>query len=119
VQQPGERRPAFEHVIHRLCDIVVARKFGAFLTHPALKLLDQRRAELLTDGETIGCRLAVDVALDIEQSVDTADRRQRHGRDEGRSFALRLALCIRGEIGEDEEFPPGMTPARGLRDRTR
>jgi hypothetical protein len=54
VQQPGERRPAFEHVIHRLCDIVVARKFGAFLTHPALKLLDQRRAESLTDGETIG-----------------------------------------------------------------
>jgi hypothetical protein len=119
VQEPGERRPAIEHVVHRLYDVVVAREFGALLTHPALKLLDQRRAEPLTDGETIGCRLAVDVALDIEQSVDTTDRRQRYGRDKGRSLALRLALRIRGEIGEDVELPSGMTPARGLRDRTR
>jgi hypothetical protein len=32
---------------------------------------------------------------------------------------LRLALGIRGEIGEDEEFPSGGAPARSLRDRTR
>jgi hypothetical protein len=31
VQKPGERRLAIEHVIHRLCDVVVAREFSAFL----------------------------------------------------------------------------------------
>ncbi len=119
MQEPGERRPAIEHVVHRLCDVVVARELGAFLPHPALEFFGQRHAEPLTDGKTIGCRAAVDVALDIEQSVDAADRRQRHGRDKSRRLALRLALRIRSEIGEDKEFPSRVTPARGLRDRTR
>jgi hypothetical protein len=106
VQELRERLPAFEHVIHRLRDIVVARELGAFLTHPALEFVDQGHAESLANGQTFNCRLTVDVALDIEQSVNATDRRQRHGRDKGRRLALRLG----GEIGEDEEFPSGVTP---------
>jgi hypothetical protein len=65
------------------------------------------------------CRLTVDVALDIEQSIDTTDRRQRHGRDKSRCLALCLTLRIGGEIGKDEEFPSGVTPTGRLGDRTR
>ena len=54
MQEPGERRPAIEHVVHRLCDVVVARELGAFLPHPALEFFGQRHAEPLTDGKTIG-----------------------------------------------------------------
>jgi hypothetical protein len=49
---------------------------------------------------------------------DAAHRRQGYRRDKGRCFALSLALRIRGEIGKDEELPPGVTPACSLCDRT-
>jgi hypothetical protein len=62
VQKAGECLPALEHVVHRLRDFVVTRESGAFLAHPVLQFIDQRRTELLTNGETIGSRLAVYIA---------------------------------------------------------
>ena len=119
VEEAGEGRPALEHVIHGLGDVVVARELGALLAHPALQVGDQRCAELLADSPALLGALAIDRALDLEQGVDAPDRLQRQRRDRRRRFALRLAAGILGDIGHDEERATGVDPTRGLQDRAR
>src|ERR1041385_2315465 len=63
--------------------------------------------------------LAIDRALDIQQRVDATDRLQSQRRDHARSFALRLASGIRGNIGQDKEWSTGMHPTCRLDDRPR
>jgi len=74
VKEPGKRRPAFEHVVHRLAGIVMGREPGPRGRHPVGQFRDQRRAQCLPHGKTLGSGLAVDLALDIEQRVDPAHR---------------------------------------------
>jgi len=73
VEKPGEGRPAFEHIVHRLGEIVAARQLGSLLTQPALQISDQRRAQLLPNRAALLGALAVDCTLDVEQGVDAPD----------------------------------------------
>ena len=69
------------------------------------KRFDQRLRFRLTHGFAFVGRLAVDVALDVEQLVDAA-----HGLERDRRL---------GQFRQVEEFAPSMRPARGLDDRPR
>ena len=70
VEEAGERRPALEHVVHRLGNIVAAREFRPLLAHPHFEVGDQGRAELLADGAALLGTLAIDRSLDVEQRID-------------------------------------------------
>ena len=48
--------PAFEHVIHRLGEVVAARQLGALFTHPALEIGDQRRTRVLAQASRSSAR---------------------------------------------------------------
>src|ERR1019366_1520702 len=74
IEEAGERGPAFEHVIHRLGEIVAARELGALLAHPAFQVGDQWRNELLPDNPALLGTLAIDRAFDLEQGIDASDR---------------------------------------------
>jgi hypothetical protein len=63
----------------------------------------------MANGQPFLGRLAVDLALDIEDCVDALHRFQRQRRDNGK-FAARLG----GDVGEHEELAPGMRPAGRL-----
>ena len=105
-EKPREGRPATEHVVHRLGDIVVPRHAGALLAHPVLQVGNERDAVFPASGEALRRRLAIEGALDVEQRIDTTHRGQRQRRDERWALALCLAAGVLGEIGEDEEFAP-------------
>jgi hypothetical protein len=83
----------------------MTRQPSALAMHPALQLGDDRRDALLPQGKPLFGRRAVDVALDGEDRVDAAHRLDRQ---------RRLA-----QIGEHEEFAPGVTPASSFGDRPR
>jgi hypothetical protein len=68
----------------------------------------------LAHGQPFGGALAVDGALDLEQGDDPAHGLERQGRDDDR----RLAMLLRGDVGEHEELAPGVGPARRLEDRS-
>jgi hypothetical protein len=104
VEEAGERLPPLQHIIHRLRHIGVARQAGSFTSHPLFQRRRQRRHPDLSNGVSLCCRQPVDLALDIEDSVDPAHRLDRQ-------------RCLR-EIGDDEEFAPAMGPARGFGQRT-
>lgn len=46
-EKPGECRPALQHVVHRLGEVVAARQLGPLLPQPALRIGDQGYAQLL------------------------------------------------------------------------
>ena len=56
--------------------------------------------------------------FDVEQGIDVAHRRQSQWRDKGWCLAMRFALRVRGEIGQDEELSSRMRPTGCLHDRT-
>jgi len=59
-EEPAERVPALEHVVHRLGDLGVARHLAAGSAHPGIKVGHQRRHVRLPQGEALPGRQAVD-----------------------------------------------------------
>ena len=95
----------------------MAGELGTLLAHPGFQLGEQGRAGPLARGFALIGVQAVDVALDVEQSVDAPDGLKRQRRDDRRRLALRLPLGDGGEVGQDEELAPRVRPARCLLDR--
>lgn len=77
LEEPGEGRPALEHVIHGLGDLGMTRQPGAFGAHPGLESADQRADMRLAIGEPVGRDVAVDQALLGEDGIDLADSLKR------------------------------------------
>jgi len=84
--------------------------------HPVLERRDQREAPLLAGRQAFGGGRAVDLALAVEERVDTSDGLQRDRRDRRRRLA---PSSVGGDISQLEEFPPRVAPAQRLDDRTR
>jgi hypothetical protein len=53
VEEAGEGRPALEHVVHGLGEIVAARQFGPLLAQPLFQISDQRRAQFLQNRSAL------------------------------------------------------------------
>jgi hypothetical protein len=119
VEEAGERRPALEHVIHGLGEIVATRQLGPLLVQPAFQIGDQGCAQLLPNGTALLDALAIDRALDVEQRVDALNRFQRQRRDHAGGLALCLAAGVGGDIGHNKERPASVDPTPRLDERAR
>jgi len=70
------------------------------------------------DGGQHGLRVGVDLALDVEQSIDASDRLKGDRRDD-RGLAARLALSRLSDVGQLEDLAPAMRLTQGLADIAR
>ena len=77
------------------------RQPPALSPHPLQQVVDERSNALPADGEPIGGRLAIDLALDGEDRVDAPDRLDRE-RGDDRQLAARPG----GDVGQNEELAP-------------
>ena len=119
IEEQRERRPALEHVLDRLGEIVPARELRELRAQVDVKILDQRPAHSSPRSHPFLGALAIDRALDLEHRVDAAhdldgDRRQNYFIF-ARSFAAQIAL----DVCELEELASRMRPARRLPDWAR
>src|SRR3546814_3132864 len=73
VEEAGERRPALEHVVDGVGRGRLRGQRAAVLAEPGLELDDQRPRALVAGGRAPLGRQTVDVALDLEQSVDRSE----------------------------------------------
>src|SRR5882724_10023546 len=104
VEEADETIPAVEAVGDRLGDLTVARELGVLFAQPRSQRFDPRSAALLAHAPALVRRLAVDVALDGEQRIDTGDRLDRERR--------LVEPC------KVEELASRMGPTRHLDDRS-
>jgi hypothetical protein len=101
IEEARERLPSFERVIHRFRHIGVSREFAAFSLHPLLKGGNEWHHPGLSDGMPLRRRQTIDLALDIEDRVDTAHclgcRRRFGNIGEFKQLAstMRLIWCTR------------------------
>src|SRR5262249_55372643 len=107
-----ERVPALEHVVHGLAHIAVARELATLRPHPGLELGDQWRDALATDRNTLLNGAAVDLALNVEDSVNALDCLDRERRQRGQRPAR-----LGGHVGKLEELASTVRPTARLRDR--
>jgi hypothetical protein len=113
-EEAGERRPAAQHVVGGLGEVVVARKLPELLGQPGMEIVHQRRAVLASGGKPLVGAAAGDGPLDVEQSVETPHGLERDRVDRLWSLAPRFPACGALDIGELEELAPGMGEAAGL-----
>ena len=78
---------------------------------------DDRNASLLTRRPAAIGVETVDLAFDIKQWVNPANRFQGKRRDWRRRLAGRPSSGARLDVGQHEELATGMAPARGFQDR--
>ena len=114
-----ERRPALEHVLDRLGEIVPARELDDLGAEIGVQSFHQRPGFGLSHGEALLRALAIDGALGRAQRVDAAYDFDGDRRERDLLFARRLAARVRLNVGHGEERTPGMDPARRLPDRPR
>jgi hypothetical protein len=105
VEEADQRVPGVEAVGDRLGDLAVGRQPGVLLAQPCFQRFDPRPAACLADAPALGRRLAVDLALDVEQGIGAS-----HRLDGDRRLV---------EPCEVEELAPRMGPAHRLDDRSR
>ncbi len=74
-EKPGECRPALQHVVHRLGEVVAARQLGPLLPQPALRIGDQGYAQLLPGSPAP--TLTEEMLLRIERAELLCDRDPR------------------------------------------
>src|ERR1019366_5958120 len=103
VEEAGEGRPSVQTVIDGLGDFALRRDAIALFTQPGFECGDERLGSLLTHGEPLFWRAAVDLPLDLEQFVDAP-----HGLAGNRRVR---------QLREFEEFSPPMSPPGGFLDR--
>ena len=89
----------------------MTRELAARLVHPCLQFGNDRSRQFLANGQALGGRLAVDVALDGKEPVDDLERLGRQRRDERRGALFLVALELLPDVDELEEFPACMNPA--------
>lgn len=119
VEEAREGRPALQHVVHGLGEVVAARELWALGPHMSFQLADEWPAQLLADGTALVGGLAVDAALDLEQGIDAPHDLQRQRRDRSGRSAFSSAAGAGLDIGECKERPARMGPASSLQDRAR
>ncbi len=105
VEEAGERGPPLEAVGDGLGQVRLRRQLLTLCDEPDLEFVDQRTEMSLANGEPLGGRPAVDLALDGEEGVDPRDR-------------FRGDRCL-GDLGEVEQLASRMGEASGLDDRSR
>ena len=119
IEEARKRRPALQHVVHGLGDVVATRELGAFFAHPGFEFGNERRASPLADTAALLGAHSIDRTLDLEQFVDTADGFQRQWRDHQRRLTLDLASRTGFDVGQREERSTRVRPARRFQDRPR
>jgi hypothetical protein len=82
-----------------------------------MKIVDQRPAERLPNGQALFRAPAVDGPLDLEQRIDPAHDLDRDGRERDLLLALGPAPGVLLKISHCEERAPCMDPTRRLPDR--
>src|ERR1700730_10038780 len=73
LKEQGEARPSLQNVVERFGQVMPTREVDDLLPHVGMKILDQRPAQLLPNGQTILGALAIDRSLDLKQRVDPMD----------------------------------------------
>lgn len=86
---------------------------------PFVELGYQRRAEFLAGRETFDRALAVDAALDRKQGIELLHGLERDRIDEPGLLAAALFARRAIDVGQLEEFSPGMREASSLEDLPR
>jgi len=74
VEEPGERRPALQHVVRGLGEIVAARQLGPLFAQPALQIADlgtlsSCRAARRCSALVIGPAILPDLIVGFENSL--------------------------------------------------
>ena len=115
----GERRPAAEHVVDRLGQIVVAREPGELGVQPGMEIGHQRRAVLLARGEACGGALAIDGTLDVEQRIEASHGLKRDRIDLPGPFATAFLAGSPFDVGKLEELAPRVREAASFENRPR
>ena len=108
VQEPGKRRPPLEQVVDGARDVVAPREPQALFAQPPVQFGHQRCREGLPGGPAHLGVVAADVALDVEQGVNTLHRLQADRREYRRSLALGRPARTACDIGQDKELSPRM-----------
>src|SRR6266852_5090595 len=62
--------PSLQDVIERFGQVVPTGEFGKLFPHVGVKILDQRPAQRLPNGQTLFGALAIDRSFDLKQRVD-------------------------------------------------
>jgi len=118
IEEVGERRPAAEHVVDGLREIVVARKLGELGMQPGIEIDYQRCAALLAGGEALLAWQAVHPTLDIEQNVEPLHGLERNRVDLPWSLTPALLAGCALDISKFEELPARMGEAACFEHRT-
>ena len=87
----------------------MTRELGALGAHPAFQLLDPGFDKLFTQLQALVFRQSDQGAFQIEDDVDQAHGFAGQGRDGG-DFILGSRGRGLGDIGEDKELSPSVTP---------
>ena len=114
LEEAREGGPAPEHVVHGLRGFGMARQTRPFRAHPGLEIVHELQRPLPAHAEALARRQAIDGPLDREDRVHPPDRLEGEWGDD-----RQLATCLCGNVGQDEELAPGMTPARRFDERGR
>lgn len=112
-QELGKHVDAFEDVIHRLGDVIVARELGPFPFHPIDQVIDQRGDVIPAHGKSLIGRQSVDRPFEHENGINLPNRLEGDRRDDRR----RLATRLRGDVGKLKELASCVAPTSCLRDR--
>ena len=98
---------------------MTAGELGALLAHIGFQIGDERRALRLANSLSLVGVLAIDRALDLEQSVDAAHDLHGDGRDDDLLLSGRFAPRVLLKIRHGEERAPGMDPTGRFPDKPR
>lgn len=109
VEEAGEGFPPAEHVVEGLGEAVVARKPGELRGEPGVQFGHQRRAELVPRSKPLGSILAIDGALDIEQSIHPLHGLECNRVDHAGMFASAHLAGSVGDVGQLEQLAPRVT----------
>lgn len=115
VDKAGEAVPPLEQVVDWLDHVGRARELGALRLQASLKIAQQRCASLLADLQSLLGAQPMDLALDLEQLVNSTDRLKCNRRDCRRRASTPRVL---GDISQFKTSP-AVRPAEGGRDRRR
>jgi len=123
-KEQSKVRPSLQDVIERFGQVVSTGEFGKLFPHVGVKILDQRPAQRLPNGQALFGALAIDRSLELKQHVDPTyeldgDWRQR---DFLLAAALRRAFSSISAMAKNgrracaqqaaSRIGPGFRPAR-------
>ena len=117
-EEQREGRPALEHVVDGLHEVVPARQFGRLLAHVGHEIVDQRPALRAANRQALLGALAVDRRARWRTARRCgAPPRWRSARAGSPSFPTALRRAFSSMSAMAKNWTPGMRPTRRLQDR--